>query len=586
MKARDVFEEGMATVLTVRDFTQIWDAYAKFEDSLIAMQVETMNKSANAEENEEEMLSFDLRMARYENLIARQPLLVNSVLLRQNPHNVHEWRKRAKLHTNPKMIVDTYATALATVDPQKAKGKPHLLWIDFAEYYESLGDLDKARQVFERAAQANLKFVDDLASIWCASVEMELRYQNYPKARELLQRATTPPRTVKSLDKDPVQKKLYRSTKLWSLYADVEQSVGTFMNAKAVYERITELKVASPQIIIHFANFLEENKYYEESFKAYEKGTSLFKFPYVSEIWITYLTKFVERYGGKKLERARELFEQVVESAPAKDAKVFYIMYANLEEQYGLARHAMNIYDRATRAVAEEDRFAMYALYINRATEYFGVTKTREIYEQAIGVLPDQQAKKMSLRYAELERRLGEIDRARAILIHASQFSDPRTDPEFWIKWREFEATHGNQDTFREMLKIRRSVQAQFNTSVNIMAAEILADKQDITKITLPQSDMEILERAAALAAADEAKKKAEVTVEMEALVKMAEGTDALDLEEPGEGKGEEEFKEEVAVEQLQVPQAIFDRNIPQNAPQKGNKESQLGALAKQKRKR
>lgn len=52
-------------------------------------------------------------------------------------------------------------------------------------------------------------------------------------------------------------------------------------------------------------------------------------------IWLSYLTKFVERYvsfsvflfnyfqGGKKLERARDLFEQVLEKVPAKDAKVW-----------------------------------------------------------------------------------------------------------------------------------------------------------------------------------------------------------------------------------------------------------------------
>jgi hypothetical protein len=32
----------------------------------------------------------------------------------------------------------------------------------------------------------------------------------------------------------------------------------------------------------------------------------------------------------------------------------------------------------------------------------------------------------MSLRYADLERKLGEIDRARAILSHGSQLCDPR----------------------------------------------------------------------------------------------------------------------------------------------------------------
>ncbi len=41
-KARDVFEEGMNTVITVKDFTIIWDAYAQFEDKLIAAQVCTM----------------------------------------------------------------------------------------------------------------------------------------------------------------------------------------------------------------------------------------------------------------------------------------------------------------------------------------------------------------------------------------------------------------------------------------------------------------------------------------------------------------------------------------------------------------
>ena len=29
----------------------------------------------------------------------------------------------------------------------------------------------------------------------------------------------------------------------------------------------------------------------------------------------------------------------------------YYLLYAKLEEQYGLARHAMAIYDRATKAV-------------------------------------------------------------------------------------------------------------------------------------------------------------------------------------------------------------------------------------------
>lgn len=43
-------------------------------------------------------IDLELRLARFEQLIARRPLLLNSVLLRQNPHNVHEWHKRVKLY--------------------------------------------------------------------------------------------------------------------------------------------------------------------------------------------------------------------------------------------------------------------------------------------------------------------------------------------------------------------------------------------------------------------------------------------------------------------------------------------------------
>ncbi len=83
--------------------------------------------------------------------------------------------------------------------------------------------------------------------------------------------------------------------------------------------------------------------------------------------------------------------------------------------------------------------------------------QVREIYETAIeeqdeGGLSDEDCKRMCRRYAALERRLGEIDRARAIFVHASSLADPRTDPAFWADWNDFEVKHGNEDTFRSGL--------------------------------------------------------------------------------------------------------------------------------------
>ncbi len=67
--------------------------------------------------------------------------------------------------------------------------------------------------------------------------------------------------------------------------------------------------------------------------------------------------QFAAFQGGSKLERTRDLFEQCLESCPAKQAKAFYLMYAKLEEDHGLARHAMSVYQRATNALLPDEKY-------------------------------------------------------------------------------------------------------------------------------------------------------------------------------------------------------------------------------------
>ena len=42
--------------------------------------------------------------------------------------------------------------------------------------------------------------------------------------------------------------------------------------------------------------------------------------------------------------------------------------------------------------------------------------------------------------------------------------------------WKEFEVKHGNEDTLREMLRVKRSVQAVYNTQVNMMASAMMKE--------------------------------------------------------------------------------------------------------------
>ena len=171
----------------------------------------------------------------------------------------------------------------------------------------------------------------------------------------------------------------------------------------------------------------------------------------------------------------------MVYQAPADAKKPLYLQYAKLEEDYGLSKRAMKVYDEATKAVPNHEKLGMYEIYIARATEIFGVPKTRDIYQQAIDSgLPDKDVKTMCLKFAELEKSLGEIDRARGVYTFASQFSDPRSDVDFWSKWHEFEVQYGNEDTFREMLRIKRSVSASYS-QVSSLVLYLVLSKMFIT---------------------------------------------------------------------------------------------------------
>jgi pre-mRNA-splicing factor SYF1 len=112
-------------------FSQIWDAYSRFEDELIAAQLEQQQQEGDDADGEAaDPVEFELRLARYERLVERQPFLLNSVLLRQNPHSVHEWHKRVALFKakgDTASVLRTYRDALATVEARQGRRQAALV---------------------------------------------------------------------------------------------------------------------------------------------------------------------------------------------------------------------------------------------------------------------------------------------------------------------------------------------------------------------------------------------------------------------------------------------------------------------------
>ncbi|EEB95243.1 hypothetical protein MPER_05819, partial [Moniliophthora perniciosa FA553] len=204
-RAKETFEKGLASVLTIRDFTQIFDAYSEFSESLISAMMESLADEEDEGDAAETEGELDIRMKEFEELMDRRPFLVNDVLIRRNPNDVQEWEKRVALWgTDDKKVAETYTQALEIIVPRKATANLHRLYVNFAKFYEEGGttgqaeeDLDSARKILEKATKVNFKAVEDLAEIWCEWAELEIRHENYDEAIRVMQRAAAIPKNTK-----------------------------------------------------------------------------------------------------------------------------------------------------------------------------------------------------------------------------------------------------------------------------------------------------------------------------------------------------------------------------------------------------
>eukprot|EP00985_Skeletonema_marinoi_P027512 scaffold22727_cov69-Skeletonema_marinoi.AAC.1 len=220
--ARSVYEEALDAITRVRDFSLVFDAYVRFEEGVIEALMELMededeegdddgmkddkgesmgdenddldillgdhvNNAVSADENTGASADVELAISRAEYLTSRRPLLLNRVLLRQNPHNVGEWIKRSELYYDlgeVDMAAAALEESLKAVFSRKAvNGSPSTLVLTLVDIYENQQkNVDAARNLLERICSKNeYEFQDseDLAQCHAAWVELELRQENW-----------------------------------------------------------------------------------------------------------------------------------------------------------------------------------------------------------------------------------------------------------------------------------------------------------------------------------------------------------------------------------------------------------------------
>lgn len=219
--------------------------------------------------------------------------------------------------------------------------------IEIAGIHHLRGNIVEVNRTMLMGTQIMYKFIDDYYSIWSQWAEMLLEEGYYQDALRIVKHVLF---RKKARAESPEEEKMRSNeellkshTGMWQLYIDLEISIGNFETTKLAYERCKDHKCLTPIMLFNFTSFLWENAYFEEAFRTFEFAVNNFTWPSLFDIWVSYLTKFISRYSqdGIGVERTRSMFEKLLKEVPKDKCSIFYFMYAEFEENYGLYSHAI-----------------------------------------------------------------------------------------------------------------------------------------------------------------------------------------------------------------------------------------------------
>ncbi|VBB25931.1 unnamed protein product [Acanthocheilonema viteae] len=289
-------------------------------------------------------------------------------------------------------------------------------WLKYSYMEELIGNIPGARQVFERWMEW-----EPPEQAWQTYVNFELRYKEIDRARTIWQRFLH----VHGHD-----------VKQWLRYAKFEERFGYIGNARAVYERAMEYfgeENLSETLLIAFAQFEERQKEHERSRVIYRYGLNHLPAERTGEIFKFYTIhekKYGERAGIENViasKRRHQYEEQIAENSYNYDAWFDYIRLLQNEK---INREEME--DTFERAIANvplqpEKRYwrryiylwINYALY--QELDVGDVEKTRDVYKVCLQVIPHKKFtfSKIWVMFAYFEVRQLRLSDARKIMGNA-----------------------------------------------------------------------------------------------------------------------------------------------------------------------
>ncbi|CEP62862.1 mRNA splicing protein SYF1 LALA0_S06e05556g [Lachancea lanzarotensis] len=482
-EARNVLQDSLSSTTSMNSFSRIYDFLVKFLEVYVSSCMDLAQHEDGYEQQHIQLdreISFNIEVL--ENLMDSHSLLVSDLRLRQNVNDVKVWMDRVQLYSGLQEKLHVYTDALVKINPALVTEPAVLgkLWCNLGDLYISNGQIDFARESFERSTRVPFRFLQDLENVWHKWAEMEVECSRLPDALKILKRALVLPESPDLVVEKyesvksgiPVQAVLFTSLKLWSFYIDLLEVSSNTAKVVEAYENIISLKLATPVHFINYAHFWQERDGWDDSFKIYERALVIFPGAVRLDLWRIYLKVSTDRL--RPAETMRDLFEQAVLLAgEGMDCSDVFIQYGEFEEKQGMQKRCIDILVNGSTQIRDEtSKLRLWSLCLEKCKSFLGLKASRDLYTKCIQNLPNSKVIPFVLDFAGLEETLGDIARARAVLRFGAQLAHPSSNTKLWDYWNELELRHGDKISFKEMLRTKRGLSDSLKVSTEDVSRE------------------------------------------------------------------------------------------------------------------
>lgn len=476
--ARDLFDEALSKMQNERDFGVVYDACLRFEEEVLGFF--TDETAFNWKDVQSRRVALELcgtvssieavqeaQINRLEHLLNSREILLNSVKLRLDNNNISFWIERFRLLEQDETAIDkAFSDCINTVKPIKAVGLYSKVWNYIAEYHERKGALNEMNQVFLQALETEFKLKSEYSRLFRLWVEALVR-NGFEKDGLMVckwflygsggRQISDSGRLVRAKSIIGV------SAEAWSLYLDLEAAFGTEEELVKAYQSLLSRRVATPVNTFNYLRLLLRKGLLEQAGRVCEEALSIFSWPGRHLFWLFYIDLHFKRFGGDRKEQARDLLSRAVADCPKDKLLIYGLMTAEFEEEHGFYSLGAKALEETAKKANIEDAPFLSRVQAAFAYKHFGISEIRHVYKKALETLNGEALVPLGLELINVEKRYGEVDRARTLFKYMSQFVEPEYDTSgMWRSWEEFEIGFGNEDTYKELVRLKKAVSQRF----------------------------------------------------------------------------------------------------------------------------